>query len=83
MYLLSTGSVKALYRSQSPYTILSEFNLNTPFPVVEALGIVNDVTKSSEVLLMKSLLDQVNFCRVDHARITLQNSVNTINTPFS
>ena len=59
IYLLSTGSTKALYRSQSPYSQLLEYTLSTPFTMAEVLGIVNDVTKSSEVLLMKASLNQV------------------------
>ena len=59
IYLLTTGSTNALYRSQSPYAKLLEFALSTPFKVLEILGIVNDVTKSSEVLLLKVSVNQV------------------------
>ena len=59
IYLLTTGSTNALYTSQSPYTQLLEFALSTPFKVLKILGIVNDVTKSSEVLLLKVLVNQV------------------------
>lgn len=60
IYLLTTGSTKALYKSVSPHSQLVEMSIsNLPFKSADVLGIVNDVTKRSEVLLIKIAIDQV------------------------
>ena len=75
IYLLSTGSSKAIYRSQSPYTQLREVSLSTPFNMAEFLGIVNDVTKSSEVLLMKTSLNEVRMYNIEDPKTSMEMSL--------